>query len=414
MSIWIWIGFFSLVAAVLVLDLGVFNRKAHAISPLESLAWTAFWISLALAFNAGVYYIYEHHWLGIGLDTPDGLSGSQAALQFFTGYLIEESLSLDNIFIMALIFSYFKVPQKYQHRVLFWGIFGAVVLRGLMIAGGLALINRFEWVAYVFGAILLMTAVKMLISSQENVDPEKNLAVRLARKIYPVTTRYDGLKFFTRVHGKRAVTPLFLALLMVETTDVLFAVDSIPAVIAVTRDPFLVLTSNVFAILGLRSLYFVIAGIMEKMRYIKTSLVFLLAFVGMKMILSRHFHIPAPISLAVIAGILSVGILASIFAPVKTASTKPSAISLNMERLAGLTYKNAKRILVLIIGTSVLLVGVAMIVLPGPAVIVIPAGLGILATEFVWARSLLKKAKHKAESLADAAQNMMHGGGKRR
>lgn len=414
MTIWIWIGFLVLVTVVLVLDLGVFNRKVHAISPAESLAWTVFWVALALAFNVGVYYIYEHHWLGIGLDTPNGLDGKQAALQFFTGYLIEESLSLDNIFIIALIFSYFRVPLKYQHRVLFWGIFGAVVLRAIMIAGGLALINRFEWVVYIFGAILLITAVKMLISSQENVDPERNLAVRLARKVYPVTTRYDGVKFFTRIDGKRAVTPLFLTLLMVETTDVLFAVDSIPAVIAVTRDPFLVLTSNVFAILGLRSLYFVIASTMEKLRYIKTSLVFLLAFVGMKMILSQHFHIPTHVSLTVIAGILAVGILASVFAPVKAVPTQRSAISLHMERLTALTYRHAKRILVLIIGSSVILVGVAMIVLPGPAVVVIPAGLAILATEFVWAKSLLKKAKHKAHDLANAAQNMMNGGKKGR
>ncbi len=309
----IWIGFILFVLALLGLDLGVFNRKAHAIAVKEALAWSAFWISLAMIFNVAIYFMYERHLFGVGLEIGHELSGKQAALQFFTGYVIEKSLSLDNIFVIALIFAYFRVPGMYQHRVLFFGILGALILRGLMIAAGSALIARFNWIVYVFGAFLILTAVKMLIERHDNLEPEKNPFIRLARKLFPLSSEIDGERFFTRVGNKRAVTPLFLVLLMVESSDVLFAVDSIPAIFAVTRDPFLVFTSNIFAILGLRSLYFALAGVMDKFRFLKMGLVFLLAFVGVKMLLSHHHPIPTVVSLSIIAGILGVSILASIF-----------------------------------------------------------------------------------------------------
>lgn len=396
MIIWIWIGFLIFVVLMLVLDLGVFHRKAHIISTTEALAWTAFWVMLALAFNLGIYFIYEHDWLGIG----HALGGKQAALQFFTGYLIEKSLSLDNIFVIALIFAYFRVPLMYQHRMLFWGVLGAVVMRGIMIAVGAALIARFDWIVYVFGALLIGTAVRMLIARHDNLVPERNLPVRLVRRIYPVTAHYDGQRFFTCVKGERAVTPLFLALLMVETADVLFAIDSIPAIFAITSDPFLVFTSNVFAILGLRSLYFALAAVMERFRFLKISLVCVLAFVGVKMMLSHHYRIPTVASLAIIVGILAVGVLASVVGRRRDTTSLASPAADGLVDLARGTYEGVKRIVILVLGTSVLLVGVAMIVLPGPAILVIPAGLAILATQFAWARLLLRKMKEKAHELS--------------
>ncbi|UCF34526.1 MAG: TerC family protein [Phycisphaerales bacterium] len=312
MAIWLWMGFIACVLGLLALDLGIFHRKAHAVHTREALLWTAFWVVLALVFNAAVYYMYEHHWLGIGLEVGHELTGKQAALQFFTGYVIEKSLSLDNIFVIALIFAYFNVPAVYQHRVLFWGILGALIMRGLMIAAGAALIQRFDWIVYVFGAFLLATAVKMLIVRHEKLEPDKNPAVRLARFFYPVSAHFEEQRFFTRVGGRRAITPLFLVLLVVESSDVLFAVDSIPAIFAITRDPFLVFTSNVFAILGLRSLYFALAGIMARFRYLRISLVFVLAFVGVKMLLAHHRPIPTWVSLSIICAILLIGVVASL------------------------------------------------------------------------------------------------------
>ncbi len=323
MTIWLWLGFLVLVFALLALDLGVFNRKLHVIKAREALGWTAFWISLALVFNGAVYFMYEHHWLGIGSAIGHELTGKQAALQFFTGFIIEKSLSLDNIFVIALIFSYFNVPGKYQHRVLFWGIIGALVTRGVMIVAGVALIERFSWMIYVFGALLLLTAVRMFMTGEEKVEPEKNKLVLFARRFFTVFPKIESERFFTRLNGQWAMTPLFIVLLVIESTDVLFAVDSIPAIFAITYDPFIIFTSNVFAILGLRSLYFALAAVLEKFRYMKASLVFVLAFVGVKMLLSQIFHIPTLISLGVIGGILTAGILVSLWASRKNHDLEP-------------------------------------------------------------------------------------------
>ncbi len=310
--LWLWVGFIVLVLALLAFDLGVLNRKAHVIETPEALRWTVFWIALALVFNVGVYYLYENHVMGLGLGEGHTVGGGLAAKEFFAGYLLEKSLSLDNIFVIALIFGYFRVPAIYQHRVLFWGIIGALVMRGAMIAAGAALVKQFDWINYVFGGLLLATAVKMLRAGEEHIDPERNPLVRLARRIFRITVGYREHHFFVHEEGRRFMTPLFLVLLVVESTDVLFAVDSIPAIFAITKDPFLVFTSNVFAILGLRSLYFALAGMMDKFRYLKVSLVFILAFVGVKMIIAHHFKIPIEVSLAVIGGILAVGVAASL------------------------------------------------------------------------------------------------------
>jgi len=322
MTIWLWVGFVVIILVLLALDLGVFHRKQHVIGIREALGWTVFWIALALLFNVGVYSMYEHHLLGIGVHFGRDTTGREAALDFLAGYLIEKSLSLDNIFVIALIFSYFGVPREYQHRVLFWGVLGALIMRGVMIAAGVALIARFDWIIYVFGGLLIVTAIKMAVTHANNVHPDRNPLVRLARSVYPVSQAFDGQRFFTRVNGRRAITPMFLVLLVIESSDVLFAVDSIPAIFAITHDPFIVFTSNVFAILGLRSLYFALEGMLHRFRYVKASLVVLLGFVGLKMILSHHYPISTPFSLGIIAVILAAGIGASLLAAPETTSSQ--------------------------------------------------------------------------------------------
>jgi len=307
----VWVLFLVFVFTMVAIDLGVFHKEDRVPTIRDAWGWTLFWITLALGFNALVFILYEnnYHWASLA---TEHLTGAEAASQFLMGYLLEKSLSVDNIFVIAMVFSYFQVPVSQQHRVLFWGILGAVVLRGVMIALGVTLINRFDWITYAFGALLIWTAVKMMLLRQETVAPGENPLVRLVQRRLPVTSDYHGSRFFVIEDGRRAATPLFLALLLVESSDAMFAVDSIPAIFAVTRDPFIVFTSNVFAILGLRSLYFVLAGYMERFRYLKSSLVFLLAFVGVKMMLSNHYHIPDGVSMAMIAGILVTGVLASV------------------------------------------------------------------------------------------------------
>ena len=302
-QIWLWVGFNVFVLAMLALDLGVFHRKAHVVSFKESITWTVVWVALALLFNGGVWHFY----------------GSQKALEFFTGYLIEKSLSVDNVFVFALLFSYFAVPAKYQHKVLFWGILGALVMRAIMIALGAALITKFTWIIYVFGAFLILTGIKMVVKREEEIHPERNPVVRWFKKLMPVTADYREDKFFVRENGVRMATPLFVVLLLVEFSDLIFAVDSIPAIFAVTTDPFIVYTSNVFAILGLRSLYFALAGVMDKFHYLKIGLGVVLSFVGVKMLLAHTaWKIPTLLSLGVVVLILAVSVVVSLAATEET------------------------------------------------------------------------------------------------
>jgi tellurite resistance protein TerC len=399
MTVWLWIAFLVLISGMIALDLGVFHRRAHVQTVTEATAWTTLWVVLALLFNGAVYLMYEHHVLGIGEVAGSDVGGEQAALQFFTAYVVEKSLSLDNIFVIAMIFAYFGVPRIYQHRVLIWGVLGAIVLRGVMIVLGTALIRRFEWITYVFGGLLLLTALKMLVTRHDSVAPERNPLVRFFRRLYPVSPGFHGDHFFARIDGKRAITPLFLVLLVVESSDVLFAVDSIPAVFAITQDPFIVFTSNIFAILGLRSLYFVLAGVMDRFRYLKVSLVIVLAFVGVKMLLAHHYPIPAPISLAAIGGILALGVIVSLLVGHRDGRALTSPLATDLEDIAGATWQHTRRVIILLLGASVLIIGLAMIVLPGPAFIVIPTGLAILGTEFLWARQLLTRMKRQGRSL---------------
>jgi tellurite resistance protein TerC len=298
---WFWIGFNVFVLAMLALDLGVFHRKHHEVKFKEAISWTAVWIALALVFNGLVYYLW----------------GSQVALQFLTGYLIEKSLSVDNVFVFLLIFSYFKVPAKYQHEVLFWGIIGALVFRAIFIAVGITLLEHFHWLIYVFGAFLVFTGVKLALEKDKEIHPERNIVLRIFRRIMPVTEQYEGGKFFVRKNGRVWATPLFVVLLVIETTDVIFAVDSIPAILAITKDPFIVYTSNVFAILGLRALYFALAGVMQLFHHLHYGLAVILGFVGLKMILSDVYKIPIGVSLGVIMGVLTLSIVASLVWPKK-------------------------------------------------------------------------------------------------
>ena len=317
MTLLLWVGFLALILAILLFDLLWVNREAHVIPMRTALGWTCFYAALAVSFGGLVYLLFANGWAGAGTEFGVGLSARAAALQYLTGWVLEQSLSLDNVFVIALVFAYFRVPLSQQHRVLFWGILGVLIMRGIMIAIGAVLIERFHWIIYVFGAILIVTAAKMLFAGDEEVDPSKNLFVRLFRRIYPVTPDFHGAKFFVVQDGKRAMTPLFLTLVVVESTDLLFAVDSIPAVFAVTREPFLVFTSNIFAILGLRSLYFTLAGLMERFRHVKMALVFILAYVGVKMMLSNHYKIPDLLSLSIIATALAIGVAASWRQPTK-------------------------------------------------------------------------------------------------
>lgn len=308
-----WAGFISLVLVFLALDLGVFHRESREVSFKEALGWTTLWVTLAVIFGTWV-----------APRTVPGWEAGTDTVEFITGYIVELSLSMDNVFVIALIFGYFRVPLRYQHRVLFWGIMGALVMRGLMIWLGTELIRRFDWMLYVFGGFLLLTGIKMLVSNNEGVDPERNPFIRLARRMFPVSGDFHGQAFTTRLNGRLALTPLALVLLMVETTDLVFAVDSIPAIFAVTQDPFIVFTSNVFAILGLRSLYFVLAGAIGYFRFLKYGLSIVLIFIGAKMlVLWFGVHIPVKISLLVVAVVILGSILASLIGVRKPSPAKP-------------------------------------------------------------------------------------------
>ncbi|SFA84900.1 tellurite resistance protein TerC [Flavobacterium swingsii] len=305
----VWILFFTMVLVILALDLGVFNKTPHIISTKEASKWTAIWVSLSFAFSGVIYWLYGTDFV----NNPNNLTQTGAALKFITGYLIELSLSVDNIFVIAIIFASFKIPQKYQHRVLFWGILGAIFFRGLMISFGVILINKFSWTTYLFGAFLLFTALKMLFSKdEEDFEPKDSFIYKTLGKIMPITSETDKEKFFIPTNKGKAATPLFVALIVIEVMDVLFAVDSVPAILAITSDPFLVFSSNIFAILGLRSMYFFLANMLEKFSYLEYSLIAILSFVGLKMLLHDYIEIPEWASLGFIAVSLLVGILVSL------------------------------------------------------------------------------------------------------
>lgn len=295
-SVVLWSAFNLFVLAMLALDLGVFHRKSHTVGVKEALTWTGVWITLAMFFNLFIYYYFD----------------KDKAIEFFTGYLIEKSLSIDNIFVIIMIFSYFNVPSSYQHKVLFWGILGALVMRVIFILTGIELIHKFHWLIYIFGGFLVITGIKMLTSGDTKLEPEKNPLAKLARKIFPFTESFEGDKFFVRREGRLWATPLFMVVILIEATDLIFAVDSIPAILAISDDSFIVYTSNVFAILGLRSLYFALAGVEKYFQYLKYGLSTILIFVGVKMSITDIYKIPVDLSLIVIVFVLAIAMLASV------------------------------------------------------------------------------------------------------
>ncbi|MEM9143361.1 MAG: TerC family protein [Bacteroidota bacterium] len=315
---WVWVVFICAVVLFLALDLGVFHKKEHVVKSKEAGMWTALWVSVALGFSGVIYWLFAK---GL-VENPTELLPNTAVLKYVTGYLIELSLSIDNVFVIAVIFSTFKIPPLYQHRVLFWGILGAIIFRGLMIVFGVALINKFDWIIYVFGIFLLYTAYKMLRSEDSEFDPRKSFVFKQLKKLYPITASIQGNQFFVKRMGVTAATPLFVALIIIELTDVLFALDRIPAILAITADPFIVFSSNILAILGLRSMYFLISRMLQKFRYINYSLVVILAFVGLKMLLSHQVKIPEWASLTVISVSLVGGILASLLIPEKETTSE--------------------------------------------------------------------------------------------
>lgn len=307
LPLWAWGAFMLFIVAMLALDLGVFHRQSHEIKLKEALTWCAVWFSLAMTFNVILWW-----WLG-----------AEPAKLWLAGYLVEIALSVDNVFVFIVIFSFFRVPKEHQHRVLVWGIIGAALMRFVFILAGISLLDRFHWLIYVFGVFLVFTGVKLALPHKDEMDPEKNWAVRLFRRFYPVTPDYHGRRFFVVIDGVKKATPLFVVLLVVETTDVAFALDSIPAVLAITNNPFIVFTSNIFAILGLRALYFALNGVMDLFRYLNIGLALILVFIGVKMLASGYVHVPIELSLGVIAGVLVISVAASLLIPQRQPDDPP-------------------------------------------------------------------------------------------
>ena len=323
----LWIIFIIFLLIALALDLGIFNKNPHEISTKEASFWSALWVSIALLFSVVIYFAFQNKWIA----NPTHISPYTAVVKYITGYLIELSLSVDNIFIIAIIFSSFAIPKKYQHEVLFYGVVGAIVFRALMIYFGITLINHFTWITYVFGVFLLLTAYKMLVQSEEEYNPKKSKLLYWIKKIFPVTYMIDGEKFFIKRKGIKIATPLFISLIIIEFTDLLFAIDSIPAVLAISADPFIVFSSNILAVMGLRSMFFLISNMLNKFRYINYSLVAILAFVGIKMIIVHYVHIPEWLSLCVIGLSLAIGIYASMAISRKEIQKREKNLSENLD-----------------------------------------------------------------------------------
>ncbi|MCC6660819.1 MAG: TerC/Alx family metal homeostasis membrane protein [Phycisphaerales bacterium] len=431
METWAYAGFLAALTVMLAIDLGVLSRRTHTVSVKESLLWSSLWVAVGVGFSVFVYFAYTHHWLGLGLVPPEllplptnapppaegpviapgllPLDGVTATWNYLAGYVIEYALSVDNIFIIAVIFKYFATPPQYQHRVLFWGIVGVVVMRGVMIAIGAALLDRFEWVLYVFAGVLILSAAKMLMLKEEEIDLDRNFAVRAARRLLPFTHEYDGSRFLTRRDGRLLATPLLLVLLVVDIADAAFALDSIPAVFTITREPFLVFTSNMFAVLGLRSLFFAISAFLEKFRHLKVSLAFILLYLGAKIFFHKWFEIGPGENLGVIGAVLAVGVLASIIDDRGREITRRAFLGPDVERYAKPAFRQARRLVILVVGVTVVLIGIVMIVAPGPGLIVIPIGLAILASEFWWARRLLRQFKQQGRSVTRRARGLWRG-----
>lgn len=389
----LWTGLFLLVFTLVMLDLGVLHRHARHIPLYEALAMSAFWISLGLGFAFFIYFAYAHDWLHINSNAE--LTARQALLEYLTAYTIEKTLSFDNLFVMAIIFQHFRVPVIYQHRVLMWGILGAIVLRSGFILAGVYVLNSFAWMNYVFGTLLLLATLKYISRYLQKNATRDNLPVKLARRFLTIEETIDDGQIIKRMDGRLIATPLFITLLLIESADLMLAMDSVPAIMAVSREPFILISSNLFALLGLRALYFVLASALQQFHYLRLSMVLILLFIAVKMLLIHFYPIDTLVSLGIILGILGLGIIASLLDKRRGPILATSPLADDLGRIYEITFTGLKRILILFIGSSVVIIGVIMIFTPGPAIVVIPMGLAILATEFIWARRLLRKMERK-------------------
>ena len=399
-----WGVFLLLVLVGISLDLGIFNRTPRVIRTREAFAWTIFWITQALCFSLVVYYVYDNNWEGLGIMSQAETTGSEAVLLFLAGYVTEYSLSLDNVVVIALVFSYFRVPLEYQHRVLLWGVLGALVMRAIMIVAGAALIHQFEWVTYVFGLFLIVSAARMLVVEEDQLAPEKSVFLRVLERMFPLHDGFDGHKFLTVINGKKHATRLAIVLLLVESSDLIFAIDSIPAIFAITTEPFIVVTSNVFAILGLRSLYFAIAPMLERFRYLKLSLVFLLGFVGVKMLVAGHTEISPVATLSAIIGIIAIGALASLVAP-KIQARSPAYLTDSEQRqLSTMSPRAARRVAGLITMSGAFLVAAAAVLLPRTGPTLFWLALLFLVGGSIGARRLIRKTQPPSEAESHASE----------
>lgn len=400
MTIWAWFLLPLAAILLLVLETRVLHPPSKALSIGRAWFWSALWLALALLFN---FYLYLHY------ASAAHPGPRQAALEFFTGFLLEKSLSLDNIYLIAWIFASLRISLECQHRVLFWGLVGMIILRSLALAGGLYLVHKAVWMDYLFGLVLVATAVKLMVSRQSHLDPGRNPAIWLGRRLFPSTEEQASGRFWLRQSGQLAATPLFSALLLVTTSNLLFAADAVPAIFAVTQDSWIALTANLFALLGLRSLYFALASLMSRLRFIRLSQVFLLAFLGVTLWLAplRPLHLHTVLS--VIGGLALAGLLAAVFVPPRPGADPASPLAEDFGHLTQLTYQGLRRLAILLIGTTILLAGLVMLVTPGPGVVVIVAGLGILATEVTWARILLKRLKQETSTLVEKMSRLITG-----
>jgi tellurite resistance protein TerC len=390
----LWVIFIFTVVALLLLDIGLLHRRVTQLSFLEAIALSGFWIVIGLAFAVLVYFAYEQAWLADYIPVTE-LSGKQAVIQYLTTYLLEKSLSLDNLFVIAMILQTLNIPLHFQHRVLFYGIAFAILMRTIIIIAGIQLMEMYSWMNYLLAILLLFAAFRLFINHIRVKQRANNKLVNFITRYLPLDETVAHGRFFTRNKKTLMVTPLFIAMLMIESADLVFAIDSIPAVLSISQDAFIVVSSNIFAILGLRALYFLVASAMQQLHYLKMSLIIILLLAATKMFLLHTYSIEPALSLLIVSLVLVTGILVSLTRKDREPLFATSPIAAEMGRIYNLTFAGLRRIIILVLGISVVIVGIIMIVTPGPAIVVIPAGLAILATEFVWARIILKKFKHK-------------------
>lgn len=397
-----WAALIATILGLVLFDLLVANRSMRDSKPHNALAWAVFYLGAAAAFNFVLFFAYREHWLGLGLSRETGTmvlkDAHEASLQFITALLVELSLDLDSVFVLAAIFAYFKTPTKYQRRVLMWGVFVALAVRGAMIGGVGWLLHSYEIVRFVLSGLLVLAALRMILIRLEHLDPDKNPIVWLLKRAFPVSKGLRGSNLLAMVDGKMALTPLLVTLVMIETADAIFAIDSVPAVYAVTRDPFIVFAATAFSLLVLRSLYFVLASYTAWLRYLKVGLAAVLAFMAITMALPLAKRLPTEATLAVVCGLLGAGlVLALVFAKRGQSQETTSPLGEDAERIARLTLKQARRLIVLVVGTTIIFIGILMLIGPGPGALVVPIGLAVLASEFIWARRLLSHYTHHAQ-----------------